>query len=60
MNVLTTAIYNITPNLKTKDMDALRSRIENFYKTYKEPEFDKDGKLIAKKIKKRNLNNDDE
>ena len=41
-------------------MDALRSRIENFYKTYKEPEFDKDGKLIAKKIKKRNLNNDDE
>ena len=60
MNVLTTAIYNITPNLKTKDMDALRARIENLYKTYKEPEFDKDGKLIVKKIKKRNINNDDE
>ena len=54
MKVLTDAIYKITPNLKTKDMDALRGRIENLYKTYKEPEFDKDGKLISKMIKKRN------
>ena len=52
MKVLTDAIYKITPNLKTKDMDALRARIENLYKTYQEPEFDKDGKLISKKIKK--------
>jgi len=35
-------------------MDKLRGRIEDLYKTYTEPEFDKDGKLINKKIKKRN------
>ena len=53
MKVLTDAIFRITPNLKSKEMDALRGRIENLYKTYAEPEFDKDGKLISKKIKKR-------
>jgi hypothetical protein len=43
MKVLTEAIYKITPRLKSKEMDMLRGRIENLYKTYKEPEFDKDG-----------------
>lgn len=28
------------------------------YKTYEEPEFDKDGKYISKRIKKVHLNND--
>ena len=61
MKVLTNAIYNITPNLKTKEMDALRARIENLYKgAYQEPEFDKDGKLISKKIKKRNVQNEED
>jgi len=55
MKVLTDAIYSITPNLKAKDMDSLRSRISNLYKTYKEPEFDKDGKLISKRVKKRKI-----
>jgi hypothetical protein len=61
MKVLQDAIYKITPNLKSKDMDALRARIENLYKeTWKEPEFDKDGKLISKKIKKRNITNEED
>lgn len=59
MNVLTEAIFKITPNLKTKDMDALRARIENLYKSYQEPEFDKNGNLISKKLTKR-INKDDE
>ena len=59
MKVLTEAIYKITPGLKSKDMDMLRGRIENLYKTYKEPEFDKEGKLINKTIKKRNNQNDE-
>ena len=42
-------------------MDALRARIENLYKeTWKEPEFDKDGKLISTKIKKRNIANEED
>lgn len=60
MKVLTEAIYKITPNLKTKEMDALRNRVEILYKTYKEPEFDKDGKLISRQIKKRNIKKDDD
>lgn len=46
--------------MKPKDMDDLRARIENLYKTYKEPEFDKDGKLISKMIKKRVKIDDEE
>jgi hypothetical protein len=34
-------------------MDKLRGRIEDLYKTYTEPEFDKEGKFIPKRIKKR-------
>ena len=33
-------------------MGKLRERIEILYKTYEEPELDKDNKLINKKIKK--------
>lgn len=42
----------MTPNLDYKKLDILKTRIEELYKTYEEPEFDKDGKYISKKIKK--------
>jgi len=34
-------------------LEHLKERIEELYKTYVEPELDKDGKLINKKIRKR-------
>lgn len=37
-----------------KTLESLKERIEELYKTYKEPELDKDGKLINKKIRKLN------
>jgi hypothetical protein len=52
MDVLKNAIYSMTPNLDYKKLDILKTRIEELYKTYEEPEFDKDGKYISKKIKK--------
>jgi len=39
--------------LKLKTLEHLKERIEELYKTYVEPELDKDGKLINKKIRKR-------
>lgn len=33
-------------------MDFLRSRIEELYKSYEEPEFDDEGKYMTKKLKK--------
>lgn len=52
MNVLKSAIFQISPNLDFKLLEKLRERIVNLYKTYEEPEFDKDGKFINKKIRK--------
>jgi len=52
MDVLKEAVYKMTPNLDFKKLEVLKMRIEEFYKTYEEPEFDKDGKYISKKIKK--------
>ena len=40
-------------------LESLKERIEELYKTYKEPELDKDGKLINKKIRKMKKNNDE-
>ena len=40
-------------------LENLKERIEELYKTYKEPELDKDGKLINKKIRKLKKNNED-
>lgn len=57
MDCLKKAIFKISPNLKLKTLEKLRERIVDLYKTYKEPELDKDGKLINKKIRK--LNNPD-
>ena len=42
----------ISPKLKLTVLEQLKERMEEFYKTYKEPELDKDGKLINKKIRK--------
>lgn len=51
MTVLKSAIFKITPNLDFRQLERLRERIVNICKTYEEPEFDKDGKLINKKIR---------
>ena len=45
--------------MKLKTLERLKERIEELYKMYKEPELDKDGKLINKKIRKRIETNDD-
>lgn len=60
MDCLKKAIFNISPMLKLKTLEKLRDRIVDLYKTYKEPELDKDGKLINKKIRKnrKTLNED--
>jgi hypothetical protein len=52
MQVLKENIFKITPNLELKTLEFLKQRIVDLYKTYEEPEFDKDGKFIPKKIKK--------
>ena len=53
MDALKKAIFQISPKLKLKTLEHLKERIEELYKTYVEPELDKDGKLINKKIRKR-------
>jgi len=52
MKVLKDAIYKISPNLELKTLERLKERIVDLFKTYEEPEFDKDGKFISKIIKK--------
>ena len=42
----------ISPKLKLNVLDALKERMDELYKTYKEPEVDKDGNLINKKPRK--------
>ena len=51
MGALKEAIFKITPNLKLQKLESMKEGIEEFYKTYVEPEVDKDGKLI-REIKK--------
>jgi hypothetical protein len=36
-------------------MEKLRDRTVSLFKTYQEPEFDKDGKFISKKIHKKKI-----
>lgn len=52
MEVLKESIFKITPNLELRTLEFLKQRIVDLYKTYEEPEFDKDGKFIPKKISK--------
>lgn len=52
MAVLKESIFKITPNLELRTLEFLKARIVDLYKTYEEPEFDKDGKFIPKKISK--------
>ena len=58
MKVLKDAVYSISPHLNLKTLDKLRDRIVDLYKTYEEPEFDKDGKFINKKPKKKPKNSE--
>ena len=60
MDALKDAIYQISPKLKLKTLERLKERIEELYKTYSEPELDKDGKLINKKIRKMPTQMDDD
>ncbi len=39
-----------------KTLEFLKERIINLFKTYEEPEIDKDGKILNKKINKIKLN----
>ena len=48
MAVLKENIFKITPNLELRTLEMLKKRIVDVYKTYQEPEFDKDGKFISK------------
>ena len=59
MKVLKDAIFSMTPNLNLKDLDFMRDRIVDLYKTYEEPEFDKEGKFINKKPKKKPVKSGD-
>ena len=55
MNVLKTAVFELSPNLNLKTLERLKDRNVDLYKTYEEPEVDEEGKLINKKIKKRTM-----
>lgn len=61
MDALKDAVFKISPKLKLKTLERLKERIEELFKTYNEPELDKDGKLINKKIRKlpTNMEGDD-
>ena len=59
MNALMGAIFQISPKLKLQTLEGLKERIEELYKTYKEPELDKDGKLINKKIRRKKIDADE-
>ena len=47
------AIFTMTPKLPLKELESLRERSVDLYKTYEEPELDQDGKLVNKKMKKK-------
>ena len=60
MTVLKESIFKITPNLDLRKMEKLREKMVNVFKTYEEPEFDKDGKFINKKILKKLIKNEED
>lgn len=53
MKVLKDAVYSMSPKLNLRTLEKLKNRIVTLFKTYEEPELDKDGKLINKKITKK-------
>jgi len=53
MKSLKDAIYMISPLVELQTLEMLKERIVDLCKTYQEPEFDKDGKFIPAKIKKK-------
>ena len=48
-------IFQMTPNLPLNKLEQFKERIIDVCKTYEEPEIDKDGNLINKKLKKKKL-----
>ena len=52
MKVLKDAVYSLSPKLELKKLDFLKERVIDSYKTYEEPEFDKEGKFVSKQIMK--------
>ena len=52
MKVLKDAVFSLTPKLELKLLEKLKGRIVDLCKTYEEPEFDKEGKFISKRITK--------
>lgn len=53
IKVLKDAVFSISPNLPLKMLESLKDRTVDLYKTYEEPELDKEGKLLNKKMKKK-------
>lgn len=51
MNVLQDTIHELMPKLPLTMQDKIKGKIENYIKTYDEPEIDENGKLVPK-IKK--------
>jgi hypothetical protein len=49
MQVLKDAIFELSPKLELKKLDELQDRTINLFKTFREPEFDKDGIFIPSK-----------
>ena len=58
MNVLKDAIFQLSGKLNLRTLEKLRERNINLCKTYEEPEFDKDGNYINKKLKHHHKNQD--
>lgn len=52
IKVLQEQIFKISPQMPYDQLEKLRNRLVDIYKTYKEPELDKDGKLINKRVKR--------
>lgn len=51
MNILKDAIFQLSGKLNLRTLEKLRERNIHLCKTYEEPEFDKDGNFINKKLK---------
>ena len=53
IKVLKDAVFSMSPKLPLKMLESLKDRTVDMYKTYEEPELDKEGKLLNKKMKKK-------
>jgi hypothetical protein len=53
IKVLKDAVFSMSPKLPLKMLESLKDKTVDMYKTYEEPEIDKEGKLLNKKMKKK-------